>query len=216
MMYFLRFTGEFYSIDLVTFVVNTLESMKNPRENPGFVCVFDVCYLFGGKHSGNGKIVTFSEKYSLKTGKWTKNRDLPSPKFAFNPCYYHEFDIYLVDVRDSGHSFDIFNIKTENYRSIPFEIECNMNGSVSFIVKNELFLVTFNANLVIWDLKNREKQPINMKISLKDGNSGYSGCTPVRYKEKMYWSNYFTGTKVTFDLVTHEVWEEGIRNSRIH
>ena len=191
-------------VDLISFEVIQVAPMHIPRENPGAIHVKGVVYVFGGKRSD---LLTSSEKYQLSNNEWSPLPPLPTPKYAFNPCQ-REDQIFLAEVNNSLHSFDIFNLVQATYRSLPFKIQCGKNGCVSFIVGEELYLLTMQQQCLKWNLKQVEAQPTQSQVQLVEENDAYSSCTPVFFRGVVYWTNYLSGKTVSFDSSTQLLKEE--------
>lgn len=185
-------------VDLISLDITRVASMQNPRENPGAIHVKGTVYVFGGKRSD---LLTHSEKYQLSNDQWSLLPPLPTPKYAFNPCYQKD-QIFLPEVNNSLHSFDIFSLLREDYRSLPFQLHCDMNGCVSFIVGEELYLITMRRHCIKWDLKQVEMQPVIGVVELVNENDAYSSCTPFSFQGVVYWTEYLTGKTVFFDPKT--------------
>ena len=193
------------TIDLLTFQVTDWPCMHVPRANPGLICVEGVCYVFGGKRSD---LLTSSEKFVFTQNQWQPIPALPTPKYAFIPCHY-QADLYLAEANDSLHSFDVFSIDREEYRSIPYKIQCNLNGCVSFIVNADLFLLTMSGQCLKWNLTELDSDPALFTVKLSDQNSAYSSCSPMLVADKVYWVNYLSGTIVRFHPASLQI-EEGV------
>ena len=187
-------------IDLISGKKTPIAAMALPRENPGAICVYKTVYVFGGKASD---FLTFSEKYLLDQDLWQPLPPLPTPKYAFNPCHYQR-DIYLPEVNNSLHSFHIFHIAKDSYQTIPFKVTNNLNGCVSFIVGEELIMLTIsekftiNENCVRWNLQTMEVVRVSAK-DLRKPDNAYSSCSPLVYRGLAYWVNYNNGHRLVFD-----------------
>ena len=116
--------------------------------------------MFGGMDR-DSQFMRSGEKFR---DTWKSLPELPSQKYAFTPCHYSH-EIYLPEVNIHSHSFDIFTILTETYRSFPFSLTCFRNGSVSFIVQNGLYLLTMEGQCMKWDLKRVETGPVSVRMS---------------------------------------------------
>ena len=202
---FLTEPNRLRSVDLIDFTVKNLTPMSTFRENSGVICVSGVCYSFGG--CINSVFTCISEKYTLKRDEWSALPALPTSKFGFNPGYYAQ-EIYLADVNHKTHSFDIFTLNSEIYRSISFDIHCSSNGCVSFIVKDALYLLTMQRQGLKWDLKRLEAEPERDGKEFKNRTSAVSVCTPRVYGSGVYWVDYGSlANIVKFDLNTEQVIE---------
>lgn len=191
-------------VDLITFQITKAAPMHNPRENPGAVHVSGVVYVFGGKRHD---LLTHSEKYRLNDDQWSDLPPLPTPKYAFTPCYF-EGQIYMPEVNSCLHSFDIFNITREDYRSLAFKIQCDTNGCVSFIIGQELYLLTMKQHCLKWNLRELEAPPTVSEVQLHDSNNAYSGCSPIFFMGSVYWTNYLYDKTVIFNPSTQLLSEE--------
>jgi hypothetical protein len=114
----------------------------------------------------------------------------------------------MPEVNSSLHSFDIFNIAREDYRSLAFKIQCDMNGCVSFIIGQELYLLTMRQHCLKWKLRELEVPPTVSEVQLHDSNNAYSGCSPIFFMGSVYWTNYLYDKTVTFNPSTQLLSEE--------
>lgn len=189
------YTPEVFSINLSTFQVAPLPSMLESRGWPGVILYDDFVYVFGG----NNPQLPSSEKYSLKEKQWIRVPDMRYGRYSFTPCLY-KLEIYLADCMIDCKIIEVFDVISESYRLFPELLPSIGTHSVSFIAKNEFYIIGYQFSAAKLDLEANLPKFSEIKIT-NDGNSrGYLGSPPLIIDDFVYYANYVSGQLTIFDI----------------
>ena len=182
-------------INLVTFEVRSLGVLHTCRTGSGMISLNRFIYAFGGC----AVLATSScEKYSISFNTWTVLGDLHHPKYHFTPCHYND-EVYLCSLDLHGHPFEEFQCVTETVRCLPFGYQSQSIGSVSFVVKNTLYVVGVGGVLMKWKLLKSQLEPTQQVNLHGISYLARSNIPPVLVGKRVYWVGYASPTLVIFN-----------------
>lgn len=161
---------------------------------PSLILADRYIYSFGGIDSKK------AFKYDLYTQTWQEMRDMHYEKCAFTSCLYRG-EIYLCSVTKS-YPFEAFNPGTETYRDMVTVYHNAFFGSVTFLVKDMFYIVTYDGWLLKW-LPGNDNLTSKCRISLQSNpHNAFTNLSTVHTGYSVYWTNHFDGAVVKFDIDT--------------
>jgi len=143
-----------YALDLATFQLSNLKALNTALSAPGLAKTSECVYVFGG-WSGFSNL-RGCEKYCLVDSRWKALGAMAYPRAYFTPCYYG-FLIYLVANCSEDHRvIESFDSQTEEFTvlalALPQQLKLGL-GSVAFVARGELCLVTYRKQLAQWNVE---------------------------------------------------------------
>lgn len=183
-----------FEVNLETLSVAAAGRLHAARRVPGVIWVQSYIYAFGGDMRRS------AEKYDIQHKKWQKIPKMSSRRSCFTPNLYRN-EIYLCLIMKTQDHFEAFHTERETYRALPFSYLNDCNGSVSFLVKDLLYIAEC-GQVTQWrpDMDTTELQ---LRFDMKGNDwATLSKLGPVHMEEWVYWVNYNTGELVEFSLQT--------------
>ena len=130
--------------------------LNTARLWPGLAWVGPFLYVFGGNTS---PALTSCEKLHFERAVYTKIGNMKGGKACFTPCVGSK-EVYLCCGEVSGRPFEAFNIETEAFRDLNVTYRSHFWGSVSFILKDCLYLVTREEVILKWKVERQKLIPV--------------------------------------------------------
>ena len=189
------YTPEAFAVNLVSFHVTELPQMKEARGWPGAILYANSVYVFGG----NIELLLSVEKYSIRANRWTSMPNMIEGRFSFTPCLYKE-EIYLADGNSGRRIIEAFDPHKEIYRQLSVRLPPLGTHSVSFILNDDFYFISYQFSLGRLRLKPLAAAFSTGHVSNDETSTPYSGCPPLVYGAYVYYANYIEGTLTRFDV----------------
>ena len=188
-------TTRVFRVNLASGNCKELASMSTKRRFPGVIRYGAFIYVFG---SGDRPILSTCEKYSVALNSWTPLPNTHTGKWAFAPCLCGT-RIYLPCTTKDFASFEVFDPKSDLLEALPIVLRDQLDGSVSFLVRDVIYVLTCSGQVGKLGLKQGTWEVVTTKLA--EETNALSSAVPLVHLGKVYWSNYSKGTLVKFNLV---------------
>jgi hypothetical protein len=188
------YTPEAFAVNLVSFQVTELPQMGEARGWPGAILYANYVYVFGG----NIELLLSVEKYSIQANRWVAVPDMIEGRFSFTPCLYKD-EIYLADCNSGRRVIEAFDPQKEVYRQLSVRLPPLGTHSVSFIINDDFYFISYQYSLGTLRLKPLAAEFRVKNVSNDATSTPYSGCPPLVYGAYVYYANYIEGTLIRFD-----------------
>lgn len=139
-----------YELNLVSFEVTSMPSIRVPRDGAGVAKSGYIVYVFGGEGAHSPTHLKSCEKYALLDKNWLTLGDMHEARCGFTPCNFRSL-IYLL-CPYSTRSIETFSPQTEIFTVLPVSLPTQMvrAGSVSFVVNGEIYILTNEKQMGRW------------------------------------------------------------------
>lgn len=188
------YSPKVFAVDLTTYKITSLPDMRVGRGWPGVILYEGDAYVFGG----NSPQLASAEKFSISENQWHPIPDMNYARYSFTPALYKE-EIYLADCMILSKVIEVFDPLKCLYRELPVRLPALGNHSVSFVIKNEFYFISYQFNLGKLLLSPLAEAFAVTSIIEESGSKAYSGCPPVIVGDYAYFANYVEGTLTQFD-----------------
>jgi len=188
------YSNSVFAVDLYTYEVTSLAGMGVARGWPGVILYEEFVYVFGG----NSPQLASAEKYDISANQWLAVPDMGHARYSFTPALYKE-EIYLADCMINPKVIEVFDPYSETYRELSVHLPALGNHSVSFVIKDEFYFISYQFKLGKLLLSPMADAFVVTNITEESNSKAYSGCPPLILGECAYFANYAEGTLTKFD-----------------
>jgi hypothetical protein len=145
-----------YKLDIFSFEITPLPPLRTPRCYSGVANANNFIYVFGGEEAP-WKWLKSCEKYNLLDKQWLPLSNMMYPRMGFTPCPFRTL-IYLP-CPSTTHRIETFNPETEIFTVISVSLPSQMaySGSVSFVAKGELCVLTRGKQIAAWRIESERE-----------------------------------------------------------
>lgn len=184
-------------ICISTQVVVEAGKLITSRGRPGLIWAGSWAYAFGGNVTHP---LSSCEKYDTTFKTWKSiSEQMKYPKSCFTPCWVED-EVYLCCLTEKNEPFEAFSPATETFRSFPVSYASKLFGSVTFLVRDTLYIVGAEDVLLKWKLSKSKLEPVKLAGLMGISDSASSNVTPMRVRRTVGWTCYSTKKPVLFDI----------------
>lgn len=187
-----------YELNLFTGQLTVLKAISASRNHPGVTEFDGFVYVFGGISKASP---LFCEKFSVHRKEWRVIPHEIQPQHLFSPCTYRS-EIYLSCVNAQ---IEVFSPKTGEFRSVFLACSYAYEESVSYLLEDNLHILTSDGTLMKWKLKRSYTDTDHIRYTGK--HVQMSLLPPVRFQGSIYYVSVESGKLLRVDLRRKEITE---------